>query len=185
MPVYDTVLEKVPAFKKRPGDLVLAGSNNATLVLGSDVKHRDDGSAGAAYLGSGRAGERIDLSKDASFIYLSMSGDPDDFAGTTNTGVEKAQPTGLFKSDHVRIVAAKSLKVKVGSAFLTMTSDGSIVLEGNIKFGSLAFERALKGDSFVREFMQHTHTTTSSGAPTSPPIAPVTPAVFSRKVLVE
>jgi len=129
---YDMVEEDVPPFQSRVGDYVLHGSNNSCLILGRDRAKNgpatvDDGQgsadngakgkgAGSAHLIAGRMDKKgdPDFKKDSSFLYLSMKTDPD--ANLDITSVEKEQkglPAAILKSDSVRLMYRKDIKVAI------------------------------------------------------------------------
>lgn len=69
---------------------------------------------------------------------------------------------------------------------ISMTSGGVEVSATTIKIsgsqvtlGSGSAEPLIKGQSFMTFFNTHTHTATSIGAPTSPPMVPLTPAMMT------
>lgn len=194
---YDVIREDVPPFKKRIGDHVLGGSNNATIVLGTDrrstastgygrVDHSDGGAAaGAAYIVVGRAGQEQSFEDDKSFVYLSMRSDPDDYAGSADVGDPRSDvPSAIIKSDHVRIVGRETLRVVVGKCSLTMASDGTVVIDGDVKIGRSAVDRMIRGDRFISYFKTHTHTVPGAAESLVPTIPPPD-SVLSSKASVD
>lgn len=194
---YDVIVEDVPAFRKRVGDNVVAGSNNAMIVLGTDrpagpgsgyghVGAQDDGKgAGTVHIVVGRAGSDPSFADDSAFIYVSMKTDVDANVGTTAIeGATIGSSAVIAKADSVRIVARKDLKIKVGRCYLTMKEDGSIVIDGEVKLGKNAAERLLKGETTVAWLLSHSHT--CAVGPTSTPVQPFPQTGFSsRKIKVE
>lgn len=188
---HEIIKETVPSISPRLGDTVFQGKNNAAIVLGRDrvtgidTGYGSDPGAGALYLVTGLKSDQMSLSDDKTSIYMSMKTDIDDNAGTANIGTRsKASPGMILRSDHVRVIARESIKISVGKAWMTMTSDGSIILDGDIKLGNGATERLLKGESFSKVFEFHTHP--SPVGPTGVPIQKVPESVYStRRTLIE
>lgn len=192
---YDVIREDVPRFKKRIGDNVIGGSNNATLVFGTDrettvdtgygrIGAPDDGRAsGAIHMIVGRSSENVSRD-DRAYIYLSMRTDPDDQAGTVGLeGTTRMASGAVVAADSVRIVAREDLKVKVGRCYMTMKVDGTIVIDGDVKIGKAAIERALKGDSTAIWLRTHTHP--SAVGPTGVAIQPIPETIFSKRCRIE
>jgi hypothetical protein len=194
---YDHIVENVPDFVRRVGDRVMEGSNNVLMVLGTDrpsgldsgLGHINSAGGGKGtgtwHVVAGRSGEDPNFASDKSFIYLSMKTDVDVNLGLGSIEeATNATPAVVLKSDSVRIVARKDLKISVGKAFIFMKSDGTIVLDGpNIRLGSGAVERLVKGDSFMALYNAHTHPT--AVGPSGPPVKPMTAAqLSSRKAFV-
>lgn len=179
-------MEAVPRYRKRPGDHVIQGSNNALIVLGTDRTGRTAkfkkgtkgkvvegkpekdqiGEAGTIDMVVGRgqtektSGKKVDnslkkkeISKraadekpeegdpdfatDLGRLYLSMKTDPDgsmeiNFSKRVAAGV----PGGIIKTDHLRIVVRKTLKMlvqpKAGAS--EAECSGIIFKDGNVIF---------------------------------------------------
>lgn len=193
MSKYDTVTEKIPRIKKRISDQYIGGSNNTAIIFGRDRKstvesgYGNKEQSGAMYVVAGRKSEDYDFENDKSFLYLSMKSDPDEYAGTTQNGNDKESASAILKSDHIRVVGRNKVKIVVGASSITLNSDGTVVIDGRIKLGAAAVEKALKGDSFVAAFMTHSHLQVppAPGAVTGPPITPIPPNVYSTKTLIE
>lgn len=180
----DVIVEQVPGFTRRDADVVLAGSNNTLVLLGtdrpSDVNSGYSDSAGTVYVVTGRAGVDPDFERDRAFSYLSARTDPDGNLNDDRGPGERGVSASLVKADVVRIHARQSLRVVVGRATLTMRSDGTVVIDGdNIKLGENATERVLRGETFVRWAEAHRHPTPSGVSGT--PIDPVPDAAFSQR----
>jgi hypothetical protein len=149
---YDMVEEDVPPFQNRVGDHVIHGSNNSCLILGRDRAKKgpatikdglgtidDSGKGkgtGVAHLIAGRMDKKgdPDFDKDSSFLYLSMKTNPDENLGITS--VEKEQkklPAAVVKSDAVRLVFRKDIKICVsdGKNYLFMDGDKVTVKIGD------------------------------------------------------
>lgn len=126
----DVVVEDVPRFTRRYGDYVVEGSNNTTIIMGTDRAKKgpasiDDGlghvdadgkgkGTGSIHLIAGRAAKDPDFTADDSFIYLTRKSKVD-----TNLdlgSVENKQDSvkgAIIKSDVVRIVGRKDIKICV------------------------------------------------------------------------
>jgi hypothetical protein len=177
----EILVEKVPRARVRAGDVLLSGPNNSSIILGRD---RDGGvdsgygsgpGAGALTLVVGRKGEDPRISEDSSTIYISSKSDPDAYAGTDVGSAQKGAPSLIAASDCVRIVARVDLKIVVGRASLVVSQDGSVVIEGDVKIGERAMERALKGDSFLKHYATHSHPVVTT--PAGMVAGPLTPAL--------
>ena len=207
---YDLVKEDVPGFIKRIGDRVIFGSNNVTVVLGTDraspsdagldagyghINSPDKGvKAGAYHIIVGREGQNPNFDTDKGYIYVSMRTDIDTNAGTPQEFETNDVPGTIIKSDAVRIVGRKDIKLVASDTYMTM-ADTSVVLGGEkIFFGAGdATEPVILGnkhqkefdalvrahDALVTAFIAHVHMfPVVGGAPTSPTVQvgpPVTP----------
>lgn len=146
---YDMIQEKdIPSFQKRIGDVVFQGSNNSIIILGTDrakdgpatiddgvghTKGPDKGKkTGTIHVIAGRADKdgNPDFKKDSSFAYLTMKSKVDDnlnvvLAGDVKVDKNNDVPAAVLKSDHVRIMARKNLKVLTEDSknFILMDKD--------------------------------------------------------------
>jgi len=191
------VEENIPKFKARIGDRVIEGSNNTTIVLGRDrVTTSDTGEekeAGSIDIVVGRNTEDVDLKEDKSMLYLTMKSDVDGNFGI-NVGA-KSSPTAfaVLKSDEIRIVARKGMKVVV--------EGGDVTIEAkNIFIGKDAKEPAVLGNKFnivwkqvLTALLGHNHPSPIPNAP-SPALAtfstldlsmPATGPVLSKTVKIK
>lgn len=127
----DVVVEAVPKFTRRYGDYVLEGSNNTIIIMGTDRAKAGpaglgDGNghvggpnkgAGTAtiHVIAGRKGKDPDMKDDSSFLYLSKKTKADtNLAITGVAGVSTDdKPSAILKSDVIRIIGRKDLKVCV------------------------------------------------------------------------
>ena len=191
----DMVYEDVPILNRRQGDNVVAGQNNATILLGRDrVTSVDTGygarengggmSAGSIHVIAGRRSSDPSIRDDASTLYLSQRSDPDDQAGTDGIGSKLSEmSSAILRADCVRIVPRNDLKVSVGKAYLTMTSDGKVVVEGDIQLGEGAAQRILRGDAFAQYWSGPGHTHPTPVGMSGPP-QPLPPTLLSPTVKV-
>lgn len=192
----DMVYEDVPRVSRRIGDTVVAGTNNSTIILGRDrLGGVDTGygsamgpgqgkAAGAMHLVVGRTGEDPDLDTDAASVYLSQRTDPDAAAVTEGVGpsTQRDRSAVVFRGDCIRGSARTDIKLSVGRAYILMSSDGRIVVEGDISLGELAAESILKGQSFAAWAAGHFHTSAQPGQPTSPALPSIPSGVFNPRV---
>jgi hypothetical protein len=180
----DMVYEDVPKVSRRVGDSVLAGSNNSTIILGRDRNgstetgygsaDRPDGgkSAGAIHLVVGRKGEDPSIADDSATLYLSQKSDPDDAAETFFVGQQQSEKSALIgRADCMRFVPRDDFKLVVGQAHITILSDGSVTIDGDISLGKNAADRVLRGDRFLR-FWNSISIPTPSGPSGPPPPIP-------------
>lgn len=218
---YDMIQEKVPEFVKRVGDYVIQGSNNAILVLGTDRAKRgpaqlSDGlghvkaegkgrGTGAAYLAVGRgdSGGNPDLDLDKSYLYLSMKTEVDSHLGTDMEGPAGILPAAILKSDAIRLVGRKDIKIVFDkeksyihltkdqcvikiedTGFIKMTKGKIIVDADNIELGAGATEKVIRGNAFMRLYLSHRHPTGTG--PSGTPIEQMTDSehLSQRKVTV-
>jgi len=148
---HHKVVEKVPSqFVRRIGDWFKEGANNTLIILGTD-RAKPDGPAsvddglghidaeekgkgtGTITIVAGRKdndGGELDLSQDDSLIYLSMKTEADKNLGLEEipvdvNAVEHTGPSAIMKSDAVRIVYRKEIKISVedGSNYIYMDGD--------------------------------------------------------------
>lgn len=145
--------EPVPRIVKNPGDLVLQGSNNSSIVLGTSTSKGNG--KGAIDLVAGRTVtnqpvlnsrdyQEIDKQQiasndaptnfisDKSRLYITMQDDVDSaFAvnidGIRGSGIGSA---AVVKSDQIRLIARKDIKITVGDtgAGIVIKSNGEIVI---------------------------------------------------------
>ncbi len=185
----DMVYEDVPRLKRRVGDTVIAGANNATLLLGRDRYGSIDsgygsrlspgggGDAGSAHLIVGRTDQDPSLMTDSASIYLTAKSDVDVATDTSDIGDNGiAVSAVVMRADCVRIVPRTDIKISVGSAYILIDSSGNVTIEGQISLGASAAERAMLGDAF--QTFWSTILVPGSGAP----LPPIPPTVFSSHV---
>lgn len=179
---YEVITEDVPAFVRRMGDRVIEGSNNTTIVLGTDrpagvgtglghVKASGAGrGTGTIHMIVGRAGSDPDMVRDRAFLYISEKTDSDANLGTSAVGgASPVSSAAAVVADSVRVIAREDLKIVVGTASFLLKRDGTVTVEGNVKFGAAAVDRLVR-ESFLRHYRQHFHVAPSSGGPTGGPV---------------
>ncbi len=187
----DMVYEDVPRLNRRVGDNLIAGANNATILLGRDrLGSVDSGygsvtgqgkgqSAGAIHMIVGRAGEDPSIDSDKATVYVSAKSDPDDAAGTSNIGSARTEQSGIIlRADCTRISNRVDFKISVGRAYLTMDKSGAITIEGDVSLGEGAAERIIRGESFAAFW--NTVTVPTPMGPSGPP-PPLPQNVFSPR----
>lgn len=127
---YDIIKEDdVPKFTKRIGDHVLAGSNNSYMVFGTDratigPAKLTDGLGHINTEGGGKGTGTIhivtgikdkdgnpDLNLDSSYIYVTMKTEVDKNAGTMMEGDVGKSPAIIMKSDAIRTIFRKDIKI--------------------------------------------------------------------------
>lgn len=177
----DMVYEDVPTLTRRQGDNVVAGQNNATILLGRDragsvdtgYGSRENGggkSAGALHAIVGRKGSDPSIRDDSATLYLSQKSDPDVQAGTEDIGSKASGVSAaVLRADCVRIVPRSDLKISVGKAYINMGADGKIVVEGDIQLGEGAAERILRGDAFAKYWSSPAHSHPTPVGMSGPP----------------
>ena len=139
--------EDVPAFKQRVGDHVFHGSNNSCVILGRDRAKDgpasvDDGiggqkGTGVVHLIAGRKDPSGDPSfkSDDSFVYLAMKTRVDSNLNLQTKGVAQDNdvPAAVLKSDHVRVVSRKNVKIVMEDSknFVFLDGDRALVSIGD------------------------------------------------------
>lgn len=137
----DLVIESVKPFTKRIGDQVFEGSNDTIIILGTDrakngpaglgdglghVNAQNKGvGTGTIHIIAGRKNEDPDFSQDSAFIYVSKKTDVDENLGLSSVESKaEAGPAIVSKSDHIRIVQKKTLKIATekGDEYIFMKS---------------------------------------------------------------
>lgn len=183
----DPLYEKIPRYNLRIGDVPTASRNGSEVICERDrVDTVDSGygtepGSGAVRIVAGRRGPDPSVLDDPATIYLSQRTDPDLQAGTEGVGLVQRQASGMIvRADCIRLTARTDLKVSVGRAYLLISSDGQIVLDGEISLGEGAADRIIKGDEFAR-FWSTLSIPTPVG-PSGPP-PPLPPSVFSSRTV--
>lgn len=172
---YDMIQEDdVPPFTRRVGDLVYQGSNNTILIFGTDrakdgpaklsdgLGHLKDGGkgkkTGTIHMIAGRTDKdgNPDFQKDLAFVYLTMKTKLDtnlkvDLKGDAKLPADNDVAGAVVKSDHIRFMARKNVKicledstnfiafdkdkvcisVKDGKNFVTMEEKKTVINVGN------------------------------------------------------
>lgn len=179
----EMVFEDVPAIRRRQGDHVIQGANNACIIVGRDRPGRVEGGfgsfdgpgggrgAGSVTVVVGRSGEDPDLLGDRATVYVSARTDVDGSIPGNTVGTPVRDASGVtVRADCVRILPRRDFRLYIGPrTYVTFGDDGRVVLEGEIDLGEGAAERLLKGETFVRWAEGHIHPTPdgNSGPPTS------------------
>jgi hypothetical protein len=170
--------EPVPRIVKKPGDLVIQGSNNSSITLGTSA---DKGAGkGSIDLVTGRTisnqivdNDRnyqeinkqllatndapVSYSSDKSRLYITMLDDVDRAFQIDIDGIEKsgASSAAVLKSDQVRLVARNDVKIKAenSGASIVIRANGDIVVvpgsEGQVYLaGTSSDQPYLRYDQF-------------------------------------
>jgi hypothetical protein len=146
------IQEAIPRIVRKPGDFVVQGSNNASLLLGSSTATEGKGivdivaghNLATIPVTNTRGNREIDKSipasrdgttdflLDKSRLYLAMSDNADsnflvDIDGIDGSGEGSC---AVIKSDQVRLVARNDIKITVGDtgAGIVIKSNGEIVI---------------------------------------------------------
>jgi hypothetical protein len=182
----DPIYEEVPQLNSRAGDMRLASQNNSTILLGRDrlsgvgTGYGMTKESASIHVVVGRkAGDPVVLD-DAATLYLSQKSDPDKQAGTSMGSSSSSVPTAVLRADCVRIIPRKDLKISAGKAYMTISSDGKIVLDGEIQLGEGAADRIIRGDEFAK-FWSTLTIPTPVGPSGFPP--PLPQGVFSSRTV--
>lgn len=184
----DPLYEEVPRLNVRTGDALLANQNNASVLLGRDREgsvetgYGNEPGAGSVHVVVGRRGPDPVVKDDAATLYLSQKSNPDRQADTNGIGSTDriGRSTAVLRADCVRIAPRLDIKISAGKAWMTISADGTIVLDGEISLGDGARDRLIKGDEFAR-FWSTLSIPTPVG-PSGPP-PPLPPNVFSSRTV--
>lgn len=184
----DPVYEDVPHVNTRSGDMMLGNQNNSVVLLGRDrvsgvgTGYGTGKGSASIHAVVGRIGNDPVVKDDAATLYLSQKSDPDVQAGTTGVGVQDriGRSTAVLRADCIRIAPRVDLKISAGKAWITISADGTIVIDGEISLGAGATDRVIKGDAFSQFW-----STLSIPTPTGPsgPPPPLPPSVFSSRTV--
>lgn len=141
--------EPVPRLVKRPGDFVIQGSNNTSIILGSDENNGSIDIVAGRKISSNtitnqRSYDEIDKSKsakddgprnfvsDLSRSYMTVNGNVDVSFDINVDGIDGSgtAPAVVLKSDQIRLVARQDVKITVGDtgAGIVLKSNGEIVI---------------------------------------------------------
>ena len=217
--------EVVPRYPVHNADFSLQGSNNSLIVLGSSatlgsksvksgmidiVAGRGQGilTKPAAEFQNIRAYTEVDktaklnpnegnldLTSDLSRIHVSMNINADAMFGIEENEDSEDGPSIVLKTDHIRLLARKDMKIIVGSSddpsSIILKSNGDIIItpssSGIIKLGGEDATGAILAtvDSFVvNGKVQAPSIISTAGGLLGAPTLPAT-GIFSTKVLVK
>lgn len=189
----DIVKESVPRLDRRVGDHVIAGANNATIVLGRDridsvssgygsALSADGGKgAGAIHMAVGRRTEDPSVESDPASLYLSERSDPDRIVASPGPAVT-SRSSLIGRADCVRVSAREDIKISVGKAYITMNSSGQIIVEGDIALEENASQSIMRGEAFSA-FWNNVRVPTPAGL--SGPLPPIPPSIFTKRSKVK
>jgi len=172
---YDVIKENVPAFYRRVGDRVIEGSNNVTMVFGTDRAAPGDADldsglghinasgkgkgTGTWHLVTGRAGLNPNFTNDSSYIYVSMKTDVDDNIQSSEEFKTNSIPTIILKTDSLRLIAKKNFKLLSNKTYITLDGENSVTIgvpgskdSGKIYLGSSAKEQVIFGNVHMKTF---------------------------------
>jgi hypothetical protein len=146
------IQEAVPRLVRQPGDLVVQGSNNASVLLGSSSNSSGQGIVDIVAghnletlpVTNTRGNQEVDKTQaasndgssdfalDKSRLYLAMSDDADTnfLINIDGIGGSGSGACTVIKSDQVRLVARNDIKITVGDtgAGIVIKSNGEIVI---------------------------------------------------------
>jgi len=100
-------------------------------------------------------------------------------AGTLT--VEDANGNSLvLSSSGIEATDANGNTITMASSGVEVSASAKVTISSSqVTVGTGAAEPLIKGQSFMSLFNTHVHTTTAPGSPTSPPMAPLTPAMMT------
>lgn len=128
----------VPPFTARVGDRVIQGSNNTLILLTRDRKDKPDSGqkdgSGTIFLIAGRKDkETINLKDDQAFIVISAKSDIDDYLeakyADSDPGKKSGVATVSIKSDEIRIVGRKGMRIIVEDGDVFVSAKGKLTVE--------------------------------------------------------
>ena len=187
------VFEDVPSLRRRQGDHVVQGANNACIIVGRDRPGPVEGGfgsfdgpsggrgAGSVHIVVGRSASDPSLLSDRATVYVSARTDVDGNLGDQTVGVPVRDGSAVtVRADCVRIVPRRDFRLYIGPrAYVTLGDDGRMILEGEIDLGEGAVERLLKGETFAAHMDGHTHPTPDGNS--GPPIQRTPEDAFSQR----
>ena len=88
-----------------------------------------------------------------------------------------------YKETQINIKPDKTVNITTVEAVNVKCKDLIVEHSNTIELGKGATEKLVLGDTFMKLFNQHQHIG-NLGAPTSPPVAPMTPTHLSQKKVV-
>lgn len=87
-----------------------------------------------------------------------------------------------FSSSGVTCTDANGNEITTSGSGVEIKSSATVNVEGSmVSIAGSGGEPLIKGSTFLSLFNAHTHNATSIGAPTSPPLVPLTPSVLTTK----
>jgi hypothetical protein len=164
--------EPIPRLIKNPGDLVIQGSNNTSITLGTSI-NKSDGKGTIDIVAGRTIGNKtvqnslnyqeidkqqsaskdapINFSEDKSRIYVTMFDSSDDKFDVNIDGIDRSPSNSavVLKSAQVRLIATEDIKITVGNtgAGIVIKADGNIVIvpsdTGVIKLGGEDANKAI------------------------------------------
>jgi len=88
----------------------------------------------------------------------------------------------LMSSSGITCTDANGNEIKASASGIDLKSSAVVNIEGSmVTVAGSGGEPMIKGTTFLSLFNTHTHTCTAPGAPTSPPMVPLTPTVLTTK----
>src|SRR5690606_11057773 len=105
---------------------------------------------------------------------------PDLQAGTQGVGSTDRtdRSTAVMRADCIRVSARVDIKLSTGRAYVEITPEGRIILDGEISLGEGASDRLIKGDEFAKFWSTLTIPTPVGPTGTPPPLPS---SVFSSR----
>jgi hypothetical protein len=171
------IQEAVPRLVRQPGDLVIQGSNNASVLLGSTTNTPGQGIVDIVAghnletipVTNTRGNQEVDKTQpankdgpgdfvlDKSRLYLAMNDNPDSNFFINIEGIDGSGEgaCAVVKSDQVRLVARNDIKIKAenSGASIVIRSNGDIVVvpssDGKVYLSGTSSDQAyLRYDEF-------------------------------------
>ena len=88
----------------------------------------------------------------------------------------------VMSSSGVTLTDSSGNEIATSSGGVDVKAPASITIEGaSVALGGAGGEPLIKGTTFLSMFNAHTHITPGFGAPSGPPLPPLTPAVLTTK----
>ncbi|WP_096785432.1 phage baseplate assembly protein V [Rhodobacter sp. CZR27] len=156
-------------------------------ILKTETGHRivlDDTEGSETVTIHSKAEAEIVMDKDGAILLTDSSGGKVtlDAQGSTLT-VEDANGNSItLSSTGIACKDANGNEITTSGSGVTIKSSATINIEGSqVTVAGAGGEPLIKGTTFLSMFNTHVHNATSIGAPTSPPIVPLTPSVLTTK----
>jgi uncharacterized protein involved in type VI secretion and phage assembly len=154
---------------------------------GHKIVLNDDESNQSVTISHGESAS-IELSQNGSVIVKDKSDNQLSLDAENNAiKLEDSQGnTILMDQGKIEIKHNDGCIVELGNGGIKVKAKTQVTIEGGlVNLGGAGGEPIVKGLSFLSEFSAHTHVSSPSGGPTSPPMVPLTPAspgILSTKV---
>lgn len=168
-----------------------SGGKPEVKILKTETGHRivlDDTEGAETVTIHSKAEAEIVMDKDGGILLTDSSGAKVTLDAQSSTlTVEDANGNSItLSSTGIACTDANGNEISTSGSGVTITSSATINIEGSqVTVAGAGGEPLIKGTTFLSMFNTHVHNATSIGAPTSPPIVPLTPSVLTTKTTAQ